>query len=93
MLGKRSILIFLLSVNIFGQNTLTDELKELKSSAEEVDLSSWTALAQDPQQNTLTEDTISLNSSALKKPESQDSNEEDPIVETQELGTIRYRSR
>ncbi|WP_372655868.1 hypothetical protein [Halobacteriovorax sp.] len=92
MLGKRSILIFLLSVNIFAQNSLTDELNELKSYSETVDLGIWTALSNKPQQKMIIEDSISASSSALKKEEIE-SKITEPAPEQQELGTIRYRSR
>lgn len=92
MLGKRSILIFLLSVNIYAQKSLKDELNELKVASESIDLSDWTALSEQPQQNTVTVDSIGLTSSALKK-EVVNEESEETEAPLNEVGTIRYRSR
>jgi len=92
MLGKRTILIFLLSVNIYAQFSLSDELEQLKELSNSVNLEDWN-LEQKPQvkkKKEIIEDSIGLTSSGLMKEEV--SPEEIP-TETPRKQTIRFRSR
>ena len=88
MLGKASALIFLLSVNIFAEISMQDELSELRSASESVELSDWQELVPKKKKQTiLIEDSIGLSSSALKKEEAED------LPASEDETTIRYRSR
>ncbi|ATH07778.1 hypothetical protein BIY24_07400 [Halobacteriovorax marinus] len=100
MLGKRTILIFLLSVNIYAQFSLSDELEQLKELSNSVNLEDWN-LEQKPQvkkKKEIIEDSIGLTSSALQKNELQDQDEDKELEElfndeNSTRQTIRYRSR
>lgn len=88
MLGKASTLIFLLSVNIFAEISMQDELSYLRSASKSVELSDWQELApKKVKKKVLVEDSIGISSSALQKKEA----EEVPASENQTK--IRYRSR
>ncbi len=92
MLGKASTLIFLLSINIFAEISMQDELSSLRSASENVELSQWQVLAPKkkiaPKQETMIiEDSIGLKSSALKKEEAEE------LPASEDNRSIRYRSR
>ena len=91
MLVKVSILFFLLHLSCFGQNSFQNELNMLSKTTKDIDIEKWGEAQSIP----LTEDSISVSSSALKKEELKLENnitqEEEPIKA--EIKSIRKRSR
>lgn len=90
MFAKSYLFIFLLSINIYAELGLQNELSQLKSASESVELSQWTditaAKKKKKKERYVTEDSIGLKSSGLKKEVAIPPKEEG-------IGKIRYRSR
>lgn len=93
MLVKISSLFFLVIMTVFAQNPFSDEMNMLKSSSKVVGLDQWDGAQQKSNDPLLTEDSISLSSSALKKEIPQVKLEESHSEPTPKIRKIRKRSR